>query len=392
MSHPGPVARPFVRTLALAVAMATALTAAGCSGSSGHSTRTERTLVIGVEGPLTGDASATGLAAAAAVELAVKQANAKGDLPYRLRVERADDTGVADEASQAAQRLTDDARVVGVVGPLSELTLEKAGPIYAAAHVPTISLAPDNTGAVAGVEDILAPTTTLAQRAVDYLSKGVKAKSLAVVDDGTPPGTSLGDELQARAKAAGLQVSATSIAPTNDKGYATAAKRVVGANPNVVFYSGELAEGVAFAQALQGAGFRGIPVGGPLLTGQRFIDQAGKSAESWLTVCGCALPVLVPSAATFVRDYRAAYHQEPGDYAAAAYDAANTIIAALHQVKGDLTRESAGRALRAVSYQGITGLVKFDAKGQRTQAPVYVYEVKDGKRVLKGTVAELTAG
>ena len=65
------------------------------------------TIKIGVFGPLTGDAAATGAAEKEAVDLAVKEKNAAGGIRGKqIEVVYADDAGKPEEAVNVAKRLT----------------------------------------------------------------------------------------------------------------------------------------------------------------------------------------------------------------------------------------------------------------------------------------------
>jgi len=65
-------------------------------GSKGGSSDNKKTYTIGFQGPLSGGNAALGINEKFGVALAIKEANEKGDLPFKLAVVNADDLGSGD--------------------------------------------------------------------------------------------------------------------------------------------------------------------------------------------------------------------------------------------------------------------------------------------------------
>ena len=98
---------------------------------------------IGYEGPLTGDNSrALGINEANAVQLAINQANAAGNLPFTLQYKSADDQGDPAQAPAAAQQLLGISNLVAVVGPAFSGATKAVGATYAGKSVTLVSPGP----------------------------------------------------------------------------------------------------------------------------------------------------------------------------------------------------------------------------------------------------------
>jgi ABC-type branched-subunit amino acid transport system substrate-binding protein len=83
----------------------------------------------------------------------------------------------------------------------------------------------------------------------------------------------------------------------------------------------------------------------------------------------------------FTAGYRELTGTEPGPQAALAYDAANILLAALEKAienDGRPTREGVLAALRGQAYQGLTGSIVFDEKGEQIDPPIGVYMIDEG--------------
>jgi branched-chain amino acid transport system substrate-binding protein len=77
----------------------------------------------------------------------------------------------------------------------------------------------------------------------------------------------------------------------------------------------------------------------------------------------------------FVESFNTAYGAYPGAVSAYAFDGMNILIGAIR--KGGLEREDIQTAMKSMSYNGVTGLIRFDDKGNRVGKPGFVI-IKNG--------------
>src|SRR5256885_15806036 len=113
---------------------------------------------------------------------------------------------------------------------------------------------------------------------------------------------------------------------------------------------------------------------------------AGEANAEGLICSQAGLPV-VASSKDFLNAYKAKYNVDPIIYAPFTYDAANLLIAAMQKA------DSADPAkylpeLQKISFQGATGKIEFDDKGDRKDAEMTIFTMKGGKlepiAVVKG--------
>jgi ABC-type branched-subunit amino acid transport system substrate-binding protein len=119
-------------------------------------------------------------------------------------------------------------------------------------------------------------------------------------------------------------------------------------------------------------------VGPGLWAFSQFATLAGDDLEGAHLVLPAPLPADSGDPG-FAERYRAISNGiEPGAYAVLAYDAANTLFAALDA--GEVSRAGVAGALRAVDLAGLSGQISFDADGEWPARPrVYVWH--DGRLV-----------
>src|SRR6476646_2009078 len=143
--------RPARWAVPLVLAGSLALAACGNSGSnsaSGSSSSgggglggsgSSQTYKIAFEGPLSGDNQQLGINEVQGAELAVDQANASGNLGFKLELLKADDQGSPDQAPTAAAQVLQDNAVLGVVGPAFSGTTKAVGATYSQAGLAVIT-------------------------------------------------------------------------------------------------------------------------------------------------------------------------------------------------------------------------------------------------------------
>lgn len=120
------------------------------------------------------------------------------------------------------------------------------------------------------------------------------------------------------------------------------------------------------------------PVFGSLsLTGEReFSDQELKNYESVVLVSSGYW--FSPKGLVFRQEFMKQYGYQPGPVAAYAFDGMNLIIEAI-KVAGT-NRDKIQKALAAIKYDGVTGRIQFDDKGNRL-GPSELMEIKNGRLV-----------
>ena len=127
----------------------------------------------------------------------------------------------------------------------------------------------------------------------------------------------------------------------------------------------------------------------PFVSWDGILDGSGRDDGSYLQRAGeaaagtyVALASIAPPRADFVDAYRAAFGEEPTDYAAAAYACAQVILASLEAIAADgPDAEGLREAVRAYAvdpahrFETAIGTVGFDANGDSTQQVVSFYRV-----------------
>ena len=384
------------KKLGLSLVAAALVTVYGCSKEepkkveAPKAAAAEEVLVvkIGHAGPLTGSIAHLGKDNENGVRLALDEANAKGiklggkKVKFELMAE--DDQADPKLGPTIAQKFAD-AKVAGVVGHLNSGVTIPASAVYNQAGIPVISGSATNPKLTeqgfkvvfrtVGRDDQQGPAVA------QYLS-GMKLKKVAIADDATAYGEGLANEVEKTLKASGVTIVARE--KTNDKAtdFKAILTKMKGKSPDAVFYGGMDATGGPMLKQARELGIKSVFAFGDGACTTEMAKLAGAAAEG--LVCSQAgLPVEAASP-EFVKAFNAKYG-EIKQYAPFTYDGANLIITAMQKA------DSADPAkylpeLQKISMKGATGPISFDEKGDRKNAEITIFTLKDGKVVPVGVV------
>ena len=321
--------------------------------------------------------------------LAVEELNAAGikigDKTARFELMAEDDAADPKQGTAAAQKLVD-AGVKGVVGHLTSGTTLPASQIYNAAGIPQITPSSTNPKITrqgyAGVFRLVADDTQQGGAMGRYAVETLKAKSVAVIDDRTAYGQGLANEFEKAAAAAGAQVVGHEF--TNDK--ATDFKAILttlkAKKPDVIFFGGMDSAGGPMLRQMKQLGIPAKLIGGDgLCTGEmiKLSAEALGDEQVYCVEAGGVDGEEVNGNEKFRADFKAKYNAEVQAYAAYAYDGVKLLAEAM-KTAGSADPAQYLPALKAIQYQGASGKVAFDDKGDRQNAALTLYSFKAGQR------------
>jgi len=363
----------------------------GAGNSGGAGNNANKTYKIGWQGPLSGDNQQLGINEANGARLAVEEANAKGDLGFKLVLVESDDVGTADKAPAAAAKLIQDPEILGVVGPAFSGPTSATGKTFAAANMGLISGSATNaTLTSSGFTTFhrVVPTDGVeGTQAAEWLAK--KFKKVFVVDDTTTYGKGVGDVVDKTMRSKGVTVIRQGVAQ-NTQDYGAIAQKVTASGAEALFYGGYDAQAALFAKALQASGYKGLKMTGNGGKSSVFTSGAGAAGNGWYFSCGCQDATTAPEAKAFNEAYTKKFGTPPSTYSPECYDATNAMIEALKAAvkKGNPTRKSVVEEIDKLDYKGITTQVKFAPNGEVAAATVNLYQQKEGKIVMLGKIQD----
>jgi branched-chain amino acid transport system substrate-binding protein len=202
-----------------------------------------------------------------------------------------------------------------------------------------------------------------------------KIKKIAIADDASAYGEGIANEVEKTLKAAGVQVVAREKATDKTTDFKAILTKIKGKAPDAVFYGGMDATGGPMIKQARELGIKATFSFGDGACTEEMGKLAGAAAEGLI----CSQAGLPASAAS--KQFNDAFKAKYGDvkqYAPFFYDAVGLMIAAMQ--KADSTDPAKYLPeLHKISYNGATGKIEFDEKGDRKNAEITIFTLKGGK-------------
>jgi branched-chain amino acid transport system substrate-binding protein len=347
---------------------------------------------IGHVAPLTGGIAHLGKDNENGARLAIDEANEAnvqiGGQAVRFVLLAEDDQADPKVGTTVAQKLAD-AKVNGVVGHLNSGVTIPASGVYNQADIPMISGSATNPKLteqgfknvfrIVGRDDQQGPAIA------SYLASEKKPKLVAVIDDATAYGEGIANEVEKTLKAANIQVLPREKGTDKTTDWKAVLTKLRGRSPDAVFYGGMDATGGPLIKQGRELGIKAVFSFGDGACTDKMRELAGDAAEGLL----CSQAGIPPQAASkkFLDAYKKKFNTDPILYAPFTYDATNLLIEAMK--KADSTEPAKYLPeLHKLSFNGSTGSISFDEKGDRKDAEITIFTMKGGKieplAVVKG--------
>jgi branched-chain amino acid transport system substrate-binding protein len=336
---------------------------------------------IGHVGPLTGGIAHLGKDNENGARLAIEEANAAGikidGKAVKFVLVAEDDQADPKVGTTVAQKLVD-AKVAGVVGHLNSGTSIPASPIYSQAGIPVISGSATNPKLteqgfktqfrVVGRDDQQGPAIA------SYLATNNKPKVVAVIDDATAYGEGIANEVEKTLKAAKITVLPREKGTDKTTDWKAILTKLRGRKPDAVFYGGMDATGGPLMKQGRELGMKAVFSFGDGACTDEMGKLAGEAAEGLL----CSQAGIPAQAADkkFLDAYKKKFNVDPIIYAPFTYDAANLLIEAMKKANSADPAKYLPE-LAKIDYKGATGQIAFDEKGDRKNAEITIFTMKD---------------
>ena len=347
------------------------------------------TIKIGHVGPTSGAIAHLGKDNENGARMAVEELNAANlqidgkVAKFELLAE--DDAADPKQGTAAATKLVD-AKVNGVIGHLNSGTTIPASQIYDAAGIPQISPSATNPKytrqGYKGVFRMVADDVHLGSTLGKYAVESLKAKTVAVIDDRTAYGQGVADEFEKGVTAAGGKVVGREF--TNDKAtdFNAILTTLKAKKPDVVFFGGMDAVAGPMLRQMKQLGIQAKFMGGDGICSTELPKLAGDAMADDQVYCAEAGGVEGEEKAgmdKFRADFKAKFNADVQVYAPYVYDAVKVMANAM-VTAGSADPAVYLPALKSTNYNGVTGKIEFDEKGDIKNGALTLMTYKGGAR------------
>jgi len=374
---------------ALAALAAVALAITGCAPK-------ENTVVIGLQGPITGAWAYEGQMAKQAAEVAAELINQKGGIlkGRKIVIKVEDDAGEPKQGALAATKMVGSKEVVAVVSTYGSSVCEPASNIYENAKKVNIGYGVTAVRLTERGFKYFFRTCGRDDSQGEFFAKAVPAKfnarRIAVMHDNTAFGKGLAenarDALKPMVDAKQVEIVYYDAIAPGEKDFKVPLTKLRETRPDVWYFTGYFAEAALLVSQARQIGIKAPFVGGNAAINDEFVKIAGVQAAKGSYMTNEPLPQDLPSAEAkaFLAAYKAKYNEIPSSpwpiYAA---DAVNIIAYAIDKLGSTDSTKLADYLRDTVDgVPGITGKIGFTAKGDREGVPFFLYTVDDQGKIV----------
>ena len=349
-----------------------------------HGMAVAKTLKIGTLSPLTGPYAQDGTDILQGAKTAVAVFEKAGGVAGYDKIEVIPGDSACDggKATMAANKLINSG-VSGVVGAYcSSATIPASVPLNEAniVQITPASTHTDVTGR--GFKQIfrMPPRDDVqAWSTVKFLEDGLKIKTLALIDDRQTYTVGLTENITKFAKEKNkIEIVALEHITPADKDFTAVLTNLKRLNPDVIYMSVYQPEGSLMVRQAKALGLKSKILTEDAVYHPKFIEVGGKAAEG--TFLTFAKAPETQERKDFESTYKKMWNVETiGSYGYYAYDAAMILLEAIKKA-GSTDTAKVVDTLRNNTWNGVTGEINFDEKGDRKLAHI-IWIVKDGKFV-----------
>ena len=323
--------------------------------------------------------------------MAVEELNAAGvtigGKKVTLKLMTEDDAADPKQGTAVAQKLVD-ANVSGVIGHLNSGTSIPASKIYSDAGIPQISPSATNPKYTRqGFKTtfrVVADDTQLGGTLGKYAVNTLKGKSIAVIDDRTAYGQGVAEEFSKAVKAAGGSIVAQEFTTDKATDFNAILTSIKGKKPDVVFFGGMDAVAGPMLRQMKSLGISAKFMGGDGICSAELVKLAGDAVSDDQVFCAEAGGVekgskFEAAKADFEKKFKAKFGVEVQVYAPYVYDSVRIMVAAMVKAGSSDPAKYLPVLAATKDFQGVTGAISFDNKGDVLNGALTMQTIKGGK-------------
>jgi branched-chain amino acid transport system substrate-binding protein len=347
------------------------------------------TIKIATQSPLSGGQAALGEGIKNGAQLAIEQLKGPIEaLGFKVELVPFDDQAKPDVGVANAKQLVNDPDILAVIGHLNSGVAIPASETYKDYDLVMVSPANTNpcitdrgylvTNRVCGRDDVQGAV------AAEFAFNELKVKTAFVIHDKTTYGQGVAEFFKKRFEE--LEGQVLGFEGTEEKAnFDPLITAIQAVNPELIFFGGIYDQaGVFFKQARE-KGVKAIFLGPDGMDSSELAKIAGDAVVGMYYTSVAAPPTVYEGAKKFIEDYKAKFGRDPEPFSAQAYDATAIVLkaieAAIQEAGGQKpSRRAVAEKVRATKdFQGITGVITFDERGDPVKAKYFVIKVVSGK-------------
>ncbi len=362
-----------------------ALVTAACGSNAGSGASSEP-IRIGVTAPLSGNYAAPGIDIVNAAKVMADTLNKQGGiLGRKIEILSADDQCDAQVGVQAAESLVSQKVIAFAGGYCSGASIPETTVLKRHGGIPFLAVASSNPQLTEQGYDhvfrIVIRDDQEGPQDASFLMDNLKLKKVAIMHDNTTYAKALAEFARNEVNKKSGSVTYYDAITPGQKDYSSALTRVASSNPDAFLFTGYYAEGATLVKQYKDLGLdkKFVFMGGGGLFDPALLTAAGKSADGMYVLFPVGPDTATGKTAdTFKTAYKQMTSKDPATYSIYEHDAIQILAAAIKKANSTKAADI-NKALHEVSYDGITGPLKFNSKGDREELTEIAFQIKDAQ-------------
>lgn len=337
-------------------------------------------VVIGEYGSMTGNEATFGQSTDKGIRLAIDEKNAAGGIKGKhIRLVAEDNQGKQDETASVVRKLITRDKVVALLGEVASNRSLIAGPIAQQAQIPMItpsSTNPDVTKVgdyifrVCFIDPFQGPVMAR------FARENLKETKVAVLKDlKSDYSLGLAEYFTKKFKEMGGEIVAEATFQNGDTDFKAQLTQIRSHMPEAIFIPAYYTEVGLIARQAKQLGIKAILLGGDGWDSPKLFEIGQDAIEGAYFSNHYSTESPVPATQEFIRKYKAKFNEIPDGLAAAGYDAANVLIAAMEKAP-ELTPTAIKTAIsQTKDFPGATGTITLNAD-RNADKEAFIVQVK----------------
>jgi branched-chain amino acid transport system substrate-binding protein len=208
-------------------------------------------------------------------------------------------------------------------------------------------------------------------------------KKVAILHDKGDYGMALADRAKAGFEAdpaGGVQVVLFEGVTSGQVSYDAVIAKLQSTGAEVLLWGGYYADASKLATQMRSKNVKTIIVGADGLKNEEYVKMAGAAAEGTFATGPAEFAEgASPAIDAAIADHKKRHSEEMGPYFFFAIGATEALFAAIEKAGGDADLEAIKKNLQENTVETVMGPVRFDVKGDNSEAKAKMFEIKNGK-------------
>jgi len=355
----------------------------GCiKNSTGSNAQPSNEIRIGQFGSMTGGEATFGQSTDRGVRLAIDAKNAAGGIKGKKIVLLTEDNqGKPEEAAAVVKKLITQDKVIALLGEVASTRSLAAAPIAQQYKIPMVSPSSTNPK-VTQVGDYIFRVCFIdpfqGPVMARFTKENLKLSRVAVLKDlKSDYSLGLAEFFAKKFKELGGEIVSEQTFQTGDSDFKGQLTRIRSTNPDAIFIPAYYTEVGLIARQARQLGLKAVLLGGDGWDSPKLFEIGQDAIQGSYFSNHYASESPVPATQEFIKKYKEKFNETPDGLAAAGYDAAQILMAALEKAP-ELTGEAIRNQLAATkNFDGATGKITINSE-RNADKDAFIVKV-DGK-------------